>query len=118
MLQYHVYGKERGLRSSNVTEMVKENKDTMMAWTKGMSPTINIHIVIHDLIYLYMLETGHDGASGTGFRSLTEPFDHPAFVRAVGETFAAGSVTKSQLERGEFSVTLGQMAFAVYKVTI
>lgn len=35
-MQYFIYGKTRGLRASTVTEMVKENKDQMGAWTKGM----------------------------------------------------------------------------------
>ncbi len=35
-MQYFAYGKTRGLRANSVTEMVKENKDQMAAWTKGM----------------------------------------------------------------------------------
>jgi hypothetical protein len=67
--------------------------------------------------FCLLLENGHDGTPATGFRSLKEPFDHPAFVTALGEAFAAASVDREQIGKGEFTVTLGQVAFAAYKVT-
>ena len=72
----------------------------------------------HNCIYLmfFVLENGHDGTSATGFRSLNEPFDHPAFVKALGETFAARTGSKELIDKGDFPVTLGQVAFAAYKV--
>jgi hypothetical protein len=38
-MQYFTYGKCRGLSATNVTQMVKENKDHMASWTKGRFPS-------------------------------------------------------------------------------
>jgi hypothetical protein len=59
---------------------------------------------------------GHDGTHGTGFRSIKEPFDNPHFISAVGECFMGGQLTRDLIEKGEYDISLGQMAFAVFKV--
>jgi hypothetical protein len=58
------------------------------------------------------------GGEGTGFRSLKEPFDNPAFVKTIGEAFAVGTLPSSKIEKGEFEISLGQLAFATYKVNL
>ncbi len=59
---------------------------------------------------------GYDGTEGTGYRSLKEPFDNPYFLNAVGECFWGGLMPRELIQKGEFEISLGQMAFAAYKV--
>lgn len=64
-----------------------------------------------------MQDSGYQGTDGIGYRSMNQPFDRPAFVKAVGESFfGTGTYSAEDISLGNYEMTLGQMAFAVYKV--
>ncbi len=63
------------------------------------------------------VEIGHGGKVGIGFRSIKEPFDCPALLKAMGKAFQI-TTDKNRLEKGDYLMSLGQVAFAVFKVGI
>ena len=52
---------------------------------------------------------------------MQEPFDKPPFFRAVGDAFfgnTSSDFTKEQIRQGAYVISMGQLAFATYKVKL